>query len=64
VHDVGLEDWIFWHPGSKYEHIMAAFQKETTPRAKKFEPPANLVAQVDLLEKMGARAERDKVTTQ
>lgn len=64
VHDVGLEDWIFWHPGSKYEHIMAAFQRETTPRAKKFEPPANLVAQVDLLEKMGARAERDKVTTQ
>ncbi|HEY0304414.1 MAG TPA: putative glycoside hydrolase [Longimicrobiales bacterium] len=61
VYDVGLNDWIFWHPGSKYEHLMAAFQKDEVARAKKFEPPANLVAQVDLLEKMGAKAERDKV---
>jgi hypothetical protein len=61
VHDVGLEDWIFWHPGSKYEHIMAAFQKTEAPRAKQFEAPQNLVAQVDLLERMGAKAERAKV---
>ncbi|HEY0673685.1 MAG TPA: putative glycoside hydrolase [Longimicrobiales bacterium] len=61
VYDVGLEDWIFWHPGSKYEHIQGAFQKEEVSRAKKFDPPANLVAQVNLLEKMGAKAERDKV---
>ncbi len=60
VYDVGLEDWIFWHPGSKYEHLMAAFKKEEVSRAKKFEPPPALVAQVDLLEKMGAKAERDK----
>ncbi len=64
VHDVGLEDWIFWHPGSKYEQIMGAFEKETVSRAKQFDPPPNLIAQVDLLEKMGARAERDKVTAQ
>jgi hypothetical protein len=61
VYDVGLEDWIFWHPGSKYEHIMSSFQKEEVSRARKFEPPANLVAQVDLLERMGAKAERAKV---
>jgi hypothetical protein len=61
VYDVGLEDWIFWHPGSKYEHLSSAFQKEEVPRAKKFDPPANLVAQVDLLERMGAKAERAKV---
>ena len=61
VYDVGLEDWIFWHPGSKYEHLMAAFKKDEVSRAKKFEPPQALVAQVDLLEKMGAKAERDKV---
>lgn len=61
VYDVGLEDWIFWHPGSKYEHLMGAFKKEEVPRARKFDPPPALVAQVDLLEKMGARAERDKV---
>ncbi|HEY0810863.1 MAG TPA: putative glycoside hydrolase [Longimicrobiales bacterium] len=61
VYDVGLEDWVFWHPGSKYEHIMSAFQKDEVSRAKKFEPPQNLIAQVDLLEKQGARAERAKV---
>jgi hypothetical protein len=61
IYDVGLEDWIFWHPGSKYEHVMAAFQKDEVSRAKKFEPPQALVAQVDLLERMGAKAERDKV---
>lgn len=61
VYDVGLEDWVFWHPGSKYEQLMAAFKKEEVSRAKKFEPPAALVAQVDLLEKQGAKAERDKV---
>lgn len=61
VYDVGLEDWIFWHPGSKYEHLAAAFERETAPRAKKFEPPAALVAQVDALERMGVRAEREKI---
>lgn len=61
VYDVGLEDWIFWHPGSKYEHIMDAFQKSEVPRARKFDPPQNLVAQVDLIEKMGAKAEREKI---
>jgi hypothetical protein len=60
VYDVGLEDWIFWHPGSKYEQIAAAFQKDEVARAAKFEAPANLVAQVDLLERMGAKAEREK----
>jgi hypothetical protein len=61
VYDVGLEDWVFWHPGSKYEHLMGAFKKDEVSRAKKFTPPAALVAQVDLLEKQGAKAERDKV---
>ena len=61
VYDVGLEDWVFWHPGSKYEHMMAAFGKEEVSRAKKFEPSAALVAQVDLLERMGVKEERAKV---
>jgi hypothetical protein len=60
IYDVGLEDWVFWHPGSKYEHMMAAFGKDEVSRAKKFEPPAALVAQVNLLERMGAKAEREK----
>ena len=61
VYDVGLEDWIFWHPGSKYEHMMAAFKKDEISRAKKFEPTAALIAQVDLLERQGVKEERAKV---
>ena len=61
VYDVGLEDWVFWHPGSKYEHLSSAFGKEEVSRARKFDPPQNLVAQVDLLERMGVKEEREKV---
>jgi hypothetical protein len=61
VYDVGLEDWVFWHPGSKYELISAAFEKgEAKPKAKKFEPSATLVSQVDLLDRQGAKAGREK----
>jgi hypothetical protein len=62
VYDVGLEDWVFWHPGSKYELISAAFEKgETRSRAKKFEPTAEMVAQVDLVDRMGSKSAREKV---
>lgn len=62
VYDVGLEDWVFWHPGSKYEHLSAAFAKDAQPRAKKFEPSATLNAQVDLLERQGVKDARQKAT--
>ena len=61
VYDVGLEDWIFWHPGSKYELISAAFEKELTPRAVKYTPTPDLIKQVDLVDRMGAKAAREKV---
>ena len=61
VYDVGLEDWVFWHPGSKYELISAAFEKgEAKQKARKFEPSAALISQVDLLDRQGAKAGRDK----
>ncbi|HUP90466.1 MAG TPA: putative glycoside hydrolase, partial [Longimicrobiales bacterium] len=60
VYEVGLEDWVFWHPGSKYELVSAAFAKETAPRAKEFTPSADLVSQVDLLERQGVKSSRDK----
>jgi hypothetical protein len=61
VYDVGLEDWIFWHPGSKYELISAAFEKELKPQAVKYAPTPELIKQVDLVDRMGAKAARDKV---
>ncbi len=62
VYEVGLEDWIFWHPGSKYELVSAAFAKELQPHAKKFEPAAALVAQVNVVDRLGAKAARDEET--
>ncbi len=60
VHDLGLDDWIFWHPGSRYEQIAAAFEAELAPRAKRFEPPDWLVTQVDLLDRTGVREVRER----
>jgi hypothetical protein len=59
VYDVGLEDWIFWHPGSRYAQIEAAFARETTSRRREFAPPAEFVTTADLLDRQGARAARD-----
>jgi hypothetical protein len=59
VYDVGLEDWVFWHPGSRYEQIAAAFARETTSRRQPFTPSADFVSQADLLDRQGARAARD-----
>jgi hypothetical protein len=62
VYDVGLEDWIFWHPGSKYELISDAFAKATESRASKFSPTEALLEQVNLIDKQGAKAAREKTT--
>jgi hypothetical protein len=59
VYDVGLDDWIFWHPGSRYEQVAAAFAREPASRRKAFEPPAEFVTQADLLDRQGARDARD-----
>jgi hypothetical protein len=62
VYDVGLEDWIFWHPGSRYEQIAEAFEAETSPRAKDFQPPDWLTAQADLVDRMGSAGARERVS--
>ncbi|HET9986282.1 MAG TPA: putative glycoside hydrolase [Longimicrobiales bacterium] len=58
VYQTGLDDWIFWHPGARYEQIAAAFQPRTAPHAQKFEPTRELVSFVDLLDRMGVKAHR------
>jgi hypothetical protein len=58
VHALGLEDWIFWHPGSNYAQIAGAFARETSPRAARVTPPAVMTTAVDRLDAEGAAAER------
>lgn len=61
VYDAGLEDWIFWHPGSKYEQIAAAFEPGLASRAAAFDPTDALVTAADLLERTGVGAVRQKL---
>jgi hypothetical protein len=59
VYDVGLDDWVFWHPGSRYAQVSAAFEREAVSRKKEFSPPAEFVSQADVLDRQGARAARE-----
>ena len=61
VHDLGLEDWIFWHPSSKYDAVAGAFARDVRPQAKRFTPPAYLVSAVDRFDQEGAAAMRERV---
>ena len=61
VYDLGLEDWIFWHPGSNYAQLAGAFARTTESRAQRFDPSASLVRHVDVLDRGGAAAARERV---
>ena len=61
VYDVGLEDWIFWNPSSRYDAIEGGFARDAAPRAKPFTPPARLVERVDRFDREGAAASRARV---
>ncbi len=60
VYDTGLEDWIFWHPGAKYEQVMTAFAKTTEPSARKFTPSSTMAETVTVLERQGLPEARKK----
>jgi hypothetical protein len=59
VYDVGLDDWVFWHPGSRYGQIAAAFAPTAISRRQQFVPSADFIAQVDVLDRQGAQAARE-----
>jgi len=61
VYRSGYEDWIFWHPGAKYELVEAAFAPRTEKHAQKFVPTPELVAYANVLEGRGARVARTRV---
>src|SRR5690606_11968600 len=60
IYDVGFNDWIIWHPGSRCEHRVAGMEKETLSRAvATYEPPADVLGAVDRFEGQGVRAARE-----
>jgi hypothetical protein len=63
VHDLGLEDWIFWDPFVRYERMEAGFARKTTSRAKPWQPSAEMVSIVDRFDREGAESERMRVAS-
>jgi hypothetical protein len=62
VHELGLEDWIFWHPQSDYSQIAGAFLRETAPQTGEVAVlPASLAATVDRFDREGVTSVRERL---
>jgi hypothetical protein len=64
TYDVGLDSWIFWHPGSKYEQIEGAFAKTLASHKKPYTPSEVVLSTVALHEKQGVLEARKKAAEQ
>jgi hypothetical protein len=64
LYEVGVEDWILWNPGSRYEQMMDGFGRETVSRAKEWPGDAELEALVDQFERRGVLAARERAAQQ
>ncbi|HET7230633.1 MAG TPA: putative glycoside hydrolase [Longimicrobium sp.] len=65
VYDVGFEDWILWSPGSHYEQVAAGLERETVSRRKAtYNPPPEVLNMVNLFDRQGVRAAREKAAQQ
>jgi hypothetical protein len=60
VYAAGLEDWILWHPGSRYQQIAAGLERETAPQARPFTPSGTVLAWVNRFEREGVRTAREQ----
>jgi len=64
VYDAGLDDWILWHPGSRYGAVEAGLERTAESRAREFEPTPELVAYVDRWERQGVAEARRRAAAQ
>lgn len=63
VYELGLEDWILWHPGSRYGQVAEGLARETTARGGRFTPPEEMLRVVDRFEREGVAEVRQGLMT-
>jgi hypothetical protein len=66
VYDVGLEDWVLWHPGSKYDHVRGGLEngEPQSRRKANYTPPADVQSWLSRFEREGVRAARERAVQQ
>ncbi|HEY0037225.1 MAG TPA: putative glycoside hydrolase, partial [Longimicrobium sp.] len=66
VYDVGLEDWVLWHPGSNYEHIVAGLEQgeARSHKVASYTPPPDVMAWLNQVEREGMGQGRAKAVQQ
>jgi hypothetical protein len=65
VYDVGLNDWILWNPGSKYDPFVPGLARETAPHAAaSYAAPADVRGTLALFERQGVAEARRKAVQQ
>lgn len=65
VYDVGLDDWVLWHPGSRYEPFIGGLDRELRSHARTdYTPPADVQAALDLFERQGIGETRRRAAEQ
>ncbi|MGI9180662.1 MAG: putative glycoside hydrolase [Longimicrobiaceae bacterium] len=64
LYEVGVEDWILWNPGSRYEQMMEGFGRTTEARAKQWNGDDELNALIDRFERQGVLAARQRAAEQ
>lgn len=66
VYDVGLEDWVLWHPGSNYEHIVAGLEQgeARSHKVASYTPPPDVMAWLNQFEREGMGQGRAKAVQQ
>jgi hypothetical protein len=65
VYDVGYDDWILWHPGSRYEHVLEGLAPTLESRkAASYTPPEDVATVVRRFERQGVAEARERAAEQ
>jgi hypothetical protein len=65
VYDVGLDDWVLWHPGSRYEPFVGGLDRELRSHARTdYTPPPEVQSALNLFERQGIRDARQRAAEQ